>query len=78
MIQIIWDSNKCPTPRECRKCIEACPQGVFSTYPRDGRSRGQLTENWALAPLFLSLCTGCEICEETCPQKAITLTANQG
>jgi ferredoxin len=78
MIQIIWDSNKCPTPRECRKCIEACPQGVFSTYPRDGRSRGQLTENWALAPLFLSLCTGCEICEEICPQKAITLSANQG
>jgi Pyruvate/2-oxoacid:ferredoxin oxidoreductase delta subunit len=77
MIQIIWDSNKCPTPRECRKCIEACPQGVFSTYPRDGRSRGQLTENWALAPLFLSLCTGCEICEEVCPEKAITLSATQ-
>ena len=74
MIQILWDSNKCPTPRECRKCIEACPQGVFSTYPRDGRSRGQLTENWALAPLFLSLCTGCEVCEDICPQKAITLT----
>ena len=77
MIQIIWDSNKCPTPRECRKCIEACPQGVFSTRPRDGRSRGQLTENWALAPLFLSLCTGCEICEEVCPEKAITLSATQ-
>ena len=75
MIQIIWDSNKCPTPRECRKCIEACPQGVFSTYPRDGRSRGQLTENWALAPLFLSLCTGCEVCEDICPEKAITLSA---
>ena len=75
MIQIIWDSNKCPSPRECRKCIEACPQGVFSTYPRDGRSRAQLTENWALAPLFLSLWTGCEVCEEICPEKAITLTA---
>ena len=77
MIQIIWDSNKCASPRECRKCIEACPQGVFSTYPRDGRSRGQLTENWALAPLFLSLCTGCEICEDICPEKAITLSATQ-
>jgi len=75
MIQILWDSNKCPSPRECRKCIEACPQGVFSTYPRNGRKQGQLTEDWALAPLFLSLCTGCEVCEEICPAKAITLSA---
>ena len=75
MIQIIWDSNKCLTPRDCRKCIEACPQGVFSTHPRVGRKPGQLTESWALAPLFLSLCTGCEVCEEICPEKAITLSA---
>jgi ferredoxin len=74
MIQITWDSNKCVSPRECRKCIEACPQGVFATYPRNGRKQGQITEDWALAPLFLSLCTGCEICEEICPEKAIAIS----
>ncbi len=75
MIQITWDSSKCASPRECRKCIDSCPQGVFSTYPRDGRKPGKMTENWAVAPLFLSLCTGCEICEEVCPQHAIAVTA---
>jgi ferredoxin len=75
MIQIAWDSSKCASPRECRKCIDACPQGVFSTYPRDGRKPGELTQTWAVAPLFLSLCTGCEICEEVCPEGAIAVSA---
>jgi NAD-dependent dihydropyrimidine dehydrogenase PreA subunit len=77
MIQITWDSSKCTSPRQCRKCIDACPQGVFITYPRDGRKPGEMTENWAVAPLFLSLCTGCEVCEQICPENAITLRAAQ-
>ena len=76
MIQITWDSSKCISPRECRKCIDACPQGVFMTYPRDGRKPGEMTQNWTVAPLYLSLCTGCEICEEICPENAIALSAN--
>jgi len=75
MIQITWDSNRCTSPRQCRKCLDACPQGVFMTYPRDGRKPGELTENWCVAPLFLSLCTGCQICEEICPENAIALSA---
>jgi formate hydrogenlyase subunit 6/NADH:ubiquinone oxidoreductase subunit I len=77
MIQITWDSTKCTSPRECRKCLDACPQGVFVSYPRDGRKQGEVTKDWAIAPLFLSLCTGCQICEEICPEDAIALSANQ-
>lgn len=77
MIELKWDINKCPSPQECRKCLDECPQGVFHIYPRDGRKPGQPTENWAIAPLFLSLCSGCEICEEICPQDAITVSVVQ-
>ncbi len=77
MIQIKWDDKKCSSPQECRKCLDACPPAVFIIYPRDGRKPGKATENWAIMPLFLSLCTGCDICEEICPENAITVSVGQ-
>ena len=77
MIQIKWDDKKCSSPPECRKCLDACPPAVFIIYPRDGRKQGKATENWAIMPLFLSLCTGCDICEEICPENAITVSVVQ-
>jgi len=77
MMQITWDEKKCTSPQECLKCLEECPQAVLHIYPRDGRKPGQATENWAIAPLYLSLCTGCNICEEVCPQGAITVSVAQ-
>ncbi|MGQ9573118.1 MAG: 4Fe-4S dicluster domain-containing protein [Dehalococcoidia bacterium] len=74
MIQISWDDKKCALPQDCRKCLDTCPQGVFMIYPRDGRKPGKATDNWAIAPLFISLCTGCNICEETCPEGAIAVS----
>lgn len=77
MMQIRWDDKKCTSPRECRKCLDVCPQAVFCIYPRDGRKPGKAAENWAIAPLYLSLCTGCNICEEVCPENAITVSVVQ-
>lgn len=77
MIEITWDEKKCPSPQECRNCLDECPQGVFQIYPRDGRKPGVATEHWAIAPLFLSLCTGCNICEEVCPEDAIAVSVAQ-
>ena len=77
MIQIKWNDDQCTSPQECRKCLDTCPQGVFIIYPRDGRKPGKATENWAIMPLFLSLCTGCDICQDICPENAITVSAAQ-
>ena len=74
MIQIVWDEKKCASPQECRKCLNACPQALLAIYPRDGRVPGKATENWAIAPLYLSLCTGCSICEEVCPENALAVS----
>lgn len=71
MVRIEWEEKKCPTPRECRKCLELCPQGVFFIYGRGGRQPGKKEEEWAIAPIFIFLCDGCKICEQICPQNAI-------
>lgn len=75
MIEIRWDSKKCATPQDCRVCLDTCPQGVFRIFPRDGRKLGKVTEDWAIGPLFLSLCTACGICSDVCPRQAITVEA---
>jgi NAD-dependent dihydropyrimidine dehydrogenase PreA subunit len=73
MIELTWDDKKCTSPNECRRCLDVCPQGVFGIYARDGRKPGKAAGNWAIAPMYLNLCTGCDICDETCPEGAITV-----
>ena len=75
MIGITWDEKKCTSPQECRYCLDTCPQALLAIYPRNGRKRGVATENWAIAALYLSLCTGCGVCEEACPEGALAVTA---
>ncbi len=75
MIQVTWDGSKCPSPQDCRECLDTCPQGVFAFHPRHGRKPGVATTDWAITPVFLSVCTGCEVCEEVCPQDAIAVGA---
>jgi len=74
MVQIEINDEKCTTARECRKCMAACPEGVFMTYPRVGRRPGTTAENWAIKPIFVSSCTACKVCEEVCPPRAITVS----
>ncbi|MFC2027976.1 4Fe-4S dicluster domain-containing protein [Chloroflexota bacterium] len=73
MINIEFDSSKCSDPRDCRKCMDACPEGVFMTYPQDMRAPGKAAGNWAIMPSFIKLCTGCRICEDVCPAKALSV-----
>ncbi len=74
MINILFDDSKCHDPRDCRKCMDACPEGVFMTYPRDKRAIGKGAGDWAIMPSFIKLCTGCRICEDVCPTKALTVS----
>jgi ferredoxin len=74
MMQIEINEKKCTSPWECRKCLAACPETVLMAYPLVGRQPGKAPEDWRIRPVFLTLCTGCKICSEICPQNAITVS----
>jgi len=74
MMQIEIDEQKCKSPRECLKCLEVCSEGVFMNYPRQGRAPGKRAGDWTMVPALVSLCTGCKICEDVCPEKAVTVS----
>lgn len=76
MIEISWDDKKCTSPEACRRCLDECSQGVFGIYPREPRTPGKAAGAWAIGSLFPTLCTGCAVCEEFCPEGALTVTAN--
>lgn len=73
MVSIEWDEDSCTDPLGCCKCLETCPEQVFLTYPRDKRGPGKAAGSWAIKPVFVNLCTECRICEEICPQNALTV-----
>ena len=77
MINIEFDNSKCSDPRDCRKCMDACPEGVFMTYPQDKREPGKAAGSWAIMPSFIKLCTGCRVCEDVCPQDALTVKVTE-
>lgn len=70
--------NKCPTPFACKKCIDACPAGIFMVAANPMKTSGKfktIDENrpgdyMLLAPM-LSKCIGCNLCVEICPNGAI-------
>jgi Pyruvate/2-oxoacid:ferredoxin oxidoreductase delta subunit len=73
MIQIKIDEKKCTRPPKCTRCLLSCPEGVLWNYPRDRRAPGKKAGDWVVVPVKMTLCTGCKICEETCPEKAVTV-----
>jgi Pyruvate/2-oxoacid:ferredoxin oxidoreductase delta subunit len=74
MIQITIDEKKCTRPPDCTICLRFCPQGVFMNYPRQKREPGKAAGDWVVVPVEMTLCSGCKICEEVCPEKAITVS----
>jgi Pyruvate/2-oxoacid:ferredoxin oxidoreductase delta subunit len=71
MIQIKIDEEKCIRPPECTKCLQLCPERVLLNYPRERRAPGKKAGDWVVVPVHMTLCTGCKICEDVCPEKAI-------
>ena len=77
MVRIDFDESKCKSPRECSKCLQFCPAGVFMTYPMSARKPGKKAEDWVVKPVLARLCTGCLVCEQACPDGAIKITVGQ-
>jgi Pyruvate/2-oxoacid:ferredoxin oxidoreductase delta subunit len=70
LVKIEINEMKCQSPRDCHRCLQMCPEGVFLNYQRQINN----IMEWVVTPVFLSLCTGCKVCEDICPQKAITVS----
>ena len=74
MVRVEVTGERCRSPRECRRCLEMCPEFVFMTHPRKCRLPGRRAKDWVVVPVHLTLCTRCMVCVEACPQNAITVT----
>lgn len=66
-------------PKGCKKCLQICPQAVLATQPLKRRDfsipKEQRVEpmHWKLVVSWDVLCTACNACVETCPEKAISV-----
>jgi len=69
------DYSKCTTPFNCKKCLQVCPQAVFSvgTTKIERFKETDKTEPGAyrLVPMYRHKCTACNDCVEVCPQNAL-------
>ena len=74
MVKIELDLAKCSSSRECRKCLESCPQRILLISPKAARKPGRPATGWEIVAVLPVLCTGCRACEQVCPQKAIRVT----
>lgn len=62
-------------PRDCGKCMRACPKPVFVLHQSFEKNENPLDpEDWRITPILLSLCIRCLKCVDICPQKAITVS----
>ena len=71
------DYSKCTVPFWCKKCLQVCPQLVFSVYCKqmerlkesDPREPGV----YEIIPVRRDKCNLCNKCVEVCPEDAITI-----
>lgn len=82
-VDIVIDRKKCDysmyDPTGCKKCIQICPVGVFSTRPIEKRDfsipRGDRVDptTWIILATWADWCNGCMACVDACPKDAIDI-----
>jgi NAD-dependent dihydropyrimidine dehydrogenase PreA subunit len=77
--KITVDLEKCTVPFLCKRCLQACPMGVFhvtrvmSKEERLKEMDPRIDGNYVLYATRRDKCTGCNICIDVCPVDAITV-----
>ena len=81
----VVDRNACEGKRDC---VEVCPYGVFEVRRINdedfsglsflGKLKSRAHSRLSAYTPQASLCQACGLCVVACPEKAITLVANQG
>ena len=78
--KISIDLTRCTTPFDCKKCLQACPQGVFWVLPAKNVKFQETDQKepgaWKLVHQYRALCTACNQCVEVCPVDALVVTAS--
>ena len=71
-MKIKIEKEKCQSPQDCAKCMQACPTALFVLYPKK-REIGKVDTDFKLVIPAPSLCPGCGLCVEVCPNGAINI-----
>ena len=77
--KITIDLEKCTVPFLCKRCLQACPMGVFhvtrvmSKEKRLEEMDPRVDGNYILYATRRDKCTACNICIDVCPVDAITI-----
>jgi len=81
-VKINIDKGKCRfsmwDPTGCKKCLEICPQAVFSAVPEHEyhdfsipKDQQWEPQKWILVTTWEPLCSACGLCIKDCPNGAI-------
>ena len=77
--KITIDLAKCTVPFLCKKCLQACPMGVFNTTRVMAKEKRleemdpRIDGNYILRAPRRDKCTVCNLCIDLCPVDAITI-----
>jgi len=73
------DLEKCTVPFLCKRCLQACPMGVFhvtrvmSKEERLKEMDPRVDGNYIIYATRRDKCTACNICIDVCPVDAINI-----
>lgn len=78
MARMNVDYARCTAPLTCKKCLDLCPQMVFTllTIKHVKYVKNDINEPnaYIVRPVHLDRCTGCNVCAGACPKEAITVS----
>ena len=77
--KITIDQEQCTVPFLCKKCLQICPEAVFSVgrvMAKEERLKEmdpRIDGNYVLSAPYTDKCTVCNKCIEVCPVDAIKI-----
>jgi ferredoxin len=82
-VEVTINRQKCNysmyDPSGCKKCLQLCPVGVFSTRPIEKRDFSIPPKEridpttWIILATWADWCNGCAACVKECPKGAISI-----